>query len=113
MNNHFFSICNQNTNNGSTQNDKYNCCINTCTTYSTQPNTCYSLCAQTFPLIKDYCAFKMNCWNNGFFDPKCIQQHQQEIHNCCLNECGQYKYNTYTSDSLNCNQYCLNYVVHP
>jgi hypothetical protein len=110
MNNHFFSVCETTPN--ATQNEKYHCCIRTCTSQSQQPNVCYPMCAQVFPLIKDFCAFKENCWNNGFYDPKCIRSRQREIHQCCLNECGQYKYNSYSSDQMDCDQYCSEYVLH-
>lgn len=107
MNNTIFSICgNEN------QNEKYQCCVQTCTTHSQQPEACLPFCAQVFPMMKDYCVFKMNCWNNGFYDPKCIQRQRKEIQQCCLDECSQYRVNRYSSDELDCQSYCADYVIH-
>jgi hypothetical protein len=112
MNNNFFSICNLNNSIEDDKNKIYDCCIETCTSQSSEPDMCYSLCATVFPpIIKDYCVFEQNCWKEGFYDKKCIEKNKDKIKNCCLRDCNNFKYNKNSYSSLDCEKYCSRYQV--
>lgn len=108
MFNNFFTLCENSDNKVET----YNCCIQTCTKYSTNKSMCYPMCAQVFPMIKDRCAFNADCWKNGRYDPFCMEINKTEIKECCKRECKNYSYTLYP-DVLDCDLYCSDYTVDP
>ena len=112
MNNNFFSICDLQDEIEDNKNKIYECCINTCTTQSTQPYECYDFCATVYPpIIKDFCVFEKNCWKEGFFDKECMEKNKDKIKDCCMRDCNRFKYNKNSYSSLDCMNYCSYYKV--
>lgn len=108
MFNNFFTLCESSDNKVET----YNCCIKTCTTNSSNPSMCYPMCAQVFPMIKDQCAFKFDCWKDGHYNPYCMKINEKGIKECCLRDCEQYSYSLYP-ETLDCESYCSDYTIKP
>lgn len=111
MQNNFFSVCDMGNKND--KNKIYECCVNTCTKYSSDPNICYTFCATAYPpIIKELCVFKENCWKEGLYDKECIEKNKSDIISCCLRDCNNFKTNRNSFESLDCDKYCSNYKIH-
>jgi hypothetical protein len=108
MPNDFFSLCRRGNVN---KVDTYNCCIETCTSNSTQPYACYSMCAQLFPIIKDRCALENECWRDGFYNKKCLEAKAPQIQKCCVDRCNASQANLYSYTKLDCERYCSEYML--
>lgn len=113
MFNNFFSICNLNGSNGVEDKNKiYECCMDTCKKNSTEPKMCYSLCSLIYPpIVKDMCVFEKDCWKEGFFDKKCMEDNNNKISKCCTNSCEEYKIKKRQFYDLDCDKYCDDYSV--
>lgn len=109
MNNTFYTACDK-TNSGN-KTSTYNCCINTCLINSQKQELCFPLCSQIFPIVKNRCAFKYNCWVDGTFDNSCINQNRKQIYQCCMEDCGKYKNNKDSYYNFDCKKYCNEFNV--
>jgi hypothetical protein len=109
MNNSFFTLCSQQSDN---KNDIYQCCLQTCQAHSKAPHMCFSMCAQIFPLIKDRCAFEQECWRDGFYNKKCLEAKAPIIRDCCMERCQRSsRRRRFTNDELDCDRYCSDYNI--
>lgn len=108
MMNDFFALCRDST---KSLNDTYQCCLDTCTSKSAFPSTCYSMCAQLFPVIKDRCALENECWRDGFYNKKCIEAKAPQIKECCMQQCQTRRRNPYSFTVLDCDRYCSDYSL--
>jgi len=107
--NQFFTLCAPNGITPENRNETYACCLNTCTTQSSAPHLCYSMCAQVFPMMKDRCAFEAECWRDGFYNKKCLDANADRIHQCCVKRCQDFPSTPYPYDRLDCERYCSDY----